>query len=256
MPAGAITGHIDVAQLAVAAFVAFFLSLVFYLRREDKREGYPLEDPAGGRRLIGFPEPPAPKTFTLMTGGTSTVPHHDSPPALMARPLHGFAGTPLVPTGDPLRDAVGPASFALRKEEPLIYAHDKVQVLPLRALEKWSVVEGDADPRGMAVVGADGVHVGTVHDIWIDRSVKILRYIEIELTITPAPRRVLLPLYHADVSKRRQRIKVTACRAAQFAGVPLLREPDRITAREEDMVNAYYAGALFWRGPVPAESLA
>jgi photosynthetic reaction center H subunit len=256
MQAGAITDHIDVAQLAVAAFVLFFLGLVFHLRREDKREGYPLKDPAGGRNLIGFPEPPAPKTFTLMAGGTSTVPHHDSPPELMARPLHRFAGTPLVPTGDPLRDGVGPASFALRKEEPLIYEHDKVQVLPLRELEEWSVVEGDADPRGMAVVGADGVHVGTVRDIWIDRSVKILRYIEIELAITPEPRRVLLPLYHADVSKRRQRIKVTACRAAQFAGVPVLREPDRITAREEDMVNAYYAGARFWRGPVPAESVA
>lgn len=256
MHAGAITGHIDVAQLAVAAFVVFFLGLVFYLRREDKREGYPLEDPAGGRSLIGFPELPAPKTFVLMEGGTTTAPHHDLPPVLMARPLHGFPGTPLVPTGDPLRDGVGPASFALRKEEPLIYESGKIQVLPMRALEAWSVVEGDADPRGMAVVGADGVHVGTVRDIWVDRSVKILRYIEIDLAITPQPRRALLPLYHADVSGRRRRIKVTACRAAQFAGVPELRDPDVITAREEDMVNAYYAGARFWRGPVAAEPVA
>ena len=38
MPKGAITGYIDVAQLALYAFFLFFGWLVFYLRREDKRE--------------------------------------------------------------------------------------------------------------------------------------------------------------------------------------------------------------------------
>ena len=42
MPTGAITGYIDVAQLVLYAFWIFFAGLIFYLRREDKREGYPL----------------------------------------------------------------------------------------------------------------------------------------------------------------------------------------------------------------------
>ena len=42
MQAGAITGYIDVAQIALYAFWIFFAGLIFYLRKEDKREGYPL----------------------------------------------------------------------------------------------------------------------------------------------------------------------------------------------------------------------
>ena len=42
METGAITGYIDVAQLVLYAFWIFFVGLIFYLRREDKREGYPL----------------------------------------------------------------------------------------------------------------------------------------------------------------------------------------------------------------------
>ena len=44
-----ITPGIDVALLVFYAFVLFFICLVFYLRREDRREGYPLEDDATGR---------------------------------------------------------------------------------------------------------------------------------------------------------------------------------------------------------------
>lgn len=49
---------IDVAQLAIWLFWGFFLGLILYLRREDKREGYAVEgeSPAGIAR--GFPAPP------------------------------------------------------------------------------------------------------------------------------------------------------------------------------------------------------
>ena len=43
MPTGAITGYIDVAQLVLYVFWVFFAGLIFYLRREDRREGYPLD---------------------------------------------------------------------------------------------------------------------------------------------------------------------------------------------------------------------
>ena len=45
---GNIVGGIDVALLAFLAFTLFFIVLVFYLRREDRREGYPLEDELTG----------------------------------------------------------------------------------------------------------------------------------------------------------------------------------------------------------------
>jgi photosynthetic reaction center H subunit len=55
-------GPFDLAQLALYAFWLFFAGLVFYLRREDKREGYPLATEFGEEKH-GFPRTPEPKTF-------------------------------------------------------------------------------------------------------------------------------------------------------------------------------------------------
>ena len=44
-----VNGTFDVAEVAVLAFTLFFIALIFYLRREDRREGYPLEDEVTGR---------------------------------------------------------------------------------------------------------------------------------------------------------------------------------------------------------------
>ena len=72
---GTITGTIDVAQVALYAFWVFFAGLIFYLRREDKREGYPLEsDRSGHVRVQGFPAMPRPKTFLLPHGGSYSAP--------------------------------------------------------------------------------------------------------------------------------------------------------------------------------------
>ena len=43
MPSAAITGYIDVAQVVLYMFWVFFAGLVYYLHRENKREGYPLD---------------------------------------------------------------------------------------------------------------------------------------------------------------------------------------------------------------------
>ena len=37
------TSYIDVAQVVLYGFWIFFAALIFYLRTEDKREGYPLQ---------------------------------------------------------------------------------------------------------------------------------------------------------------------------------------------------------------------
>ena len=57
-----ITQYIDFAQLSLYAFWLFFAGLIYYLRKEDKREGYPLES----RRKIkvqGWPAMPPEKYF-------------------------------------------------------------------------------------------------------------------------------------------------------------------------------------------------
>ena len=74
MGTGAITGYIDVAQLALYAFWIFFFGLVIYLQREGQREGYPLEaEHPGGPKGELFPSP-EPKSFLLHDGRTVTVP--------------------------------------------------------------------------------------------------------------------------------------------------------------------------------------
>ena len=55
------THNFDFAQLVLYAFWIFFFCLVVYLRREDKREGYPLESDHGAVR--GWPPPAGEKTF-------------------------------------------------------------------------------------------------------------------------------------------------------------------------------------------------
>ena len=82
---GAITGYVDVAQIMVYLFWAFFAGLILYLRREDKREGYPLEsERSGDIRVEGFPKVPSAKVFELSDGSRFEAPHDESD----ERPLH------------------------------------------------------------------------------------------------------------------------------------------------------------------------
>ena len=70
------TSYIDAAQVALYVFWLFFFGLVFWLRREDRREGYPLEsDPTGKVKDRGFLLLPSPKTFLLRDGTTATAPN-------------------------------------------------------------------------------------------------------------------------------------------------------------------------------------
>lgn len=62
------TEYIDLTQIVLYAFWIFFAGLVYYLRREDKREGYPLHGEREGTVVNGFPMPPAPKKFPGVAG--------------------------------------------------------------------------------------------------------------------------------------------------------------------------------------------
>ena len=257
METGAITGYIDVAQLVLYAFWIFFFGLVIYLRREDKREGYPLESGrttrSGGRvKVQGFPAVPPPKTFLLAHGGVATAPSTRQELPSRTRPSAPWSGAPLEPAGNPMADAVGPAAYALRAEVPDLTWDGRPRIVPLRVATDHVVESRDPDPRGMDVIGADGVAGGVVRDVWVDRSEPQFRYLEVEVA---GGRRVLLPVYHATFDGWRREVRVTAIKGGQFADAPGLANPDQVTLREEDRIGAYYASGHLYADPSRTEPL-
>jgi photosynthetic reaction center H subunit len=187
MQTGAITSYIDVAQLALYAFWVFFAGLIFYLRREDRREGYPLErDPAervGRRGGEVLPFLPGTKTFLLAHGGTASSGIPDRREPLMER-VAAWPGAPSQPSGDPMQAAVGPGSYAERADEPELTLEGQPLIVPLAAAPGFSIEASDPDPRGMEVIGADRGVAGTVREIWVDQVEPQIRFLEVEL---PAP---------------------------------------------------------------------
>ncbi len=251
---GAITSYIDVAQVTLYVFFLFFAGLVYYLHRESKREGYPLQpdNPAFGTSPGLGGMPPA-KTYNLPEGGTQVSPRaeHDTRP-LMAKPSSMAPGAPMVPTGDPMRDGVGPAAWAERSEKPDLTIHGTPRIIPLRRADGYAIESRDPDPRGMKVIGADKKVAGTVLDAWVDVSECLIRYLEVD---AGGSRTVLLPINFADVDGRLKEVRVKAILASQFAGVPATLEPDQVSRREEDRICGYYGGGTLYATPQRSEPL-
>lgn len=252
MKTGAVTSYIDVAQIALYAFWIFFAGLIVYLRREDKREGYPLESDRSSRvRVQGFPAMPPPKTFKLANGGTVQAPRSQREVRpIMAQPMGLYLGAPWQPTGNPMLDAVGPAAYAERAHHPDLTITGLPLIVPLRAAAGYTVAAKDPDPRGMEVYGADRELGGTVCDIWVDRAEPQIRYLEVQ---TPSSRHVLLPITFAKINGSKRRITVKSILGSQFTMVPGLENPDQVTLLEEDRISAYYAGGYLYATPARAE---
>lgn len=254
MEIGAITGHIDVAQVALYVFWLFFAGLLFYLQRETRREGYPLISEHTGRERITGIFMPSPKVFRTAGGRTVMAPDPataDKRP-LAARQLAGGPGSPYVPTGNPLADCIGPSSYAERPDIPDVTFEGKPRIVPMRVATDFHIADGDPDPRGMAVFGADGVKAGTISDVWVDRSEFIVRYLEAQLTSGVT---VMMPIHFADINGSARIIKVGALLADQMGGVPQLKSPSQITFLEEEKVMGYYGGGLLYAKPDRQEPL-
>jgi photosynthetic reaction center H subunit len=247
---GAFTRYIDIPQVVLYLFWIFFVGLIYYLRREDKREGYPLESDRGGRvRVEGFPRVPAPKTFKLRGGGTyQAPPGNPESREIHAQAAQPWPGSPQQPSGDPMLDAVGPASYAEREDKPDLTIDGEPMIVPLRVAAGYSVAEEDPDPRGMDVVAADGVSAGTVKDVWVDRAEPQIRFLEVALAAA-AGRTVLLPIGFARINGRRRRVNVVSILARQFAHVPGIANPDQVSLLEEDRIMGYYAGGHLYATP-------
>jgi photosynthetic reaction center H subunit len=252
MKLGQITSYIDVAQVTLYLFWIFFAGLIFYLRREDRREGYPLfSEPSNTHKDPGFLFIPPPKVFKLPHGGTALAPNgKPDTRAIKAQKIAPWPGAPLEPSGDPMLAAVGPGSYAQRANvpDPTIEGHAKI--VPLRVAKSYAVDKRDGDPRGYTLIGGDKKTAGTVTDVWVDRSETLIRYLEVNIPNVGAR---LVPINFARIDKGRGQVRVHALFAAHFANVPALANADQVTLLEEDMITAYYGAGMLYAHPSRAE---
>lgn len=251
-----LVGTLDITELVFLAFVLFFIALIFYLRREDRREGYPLEN-----EISGFVESPggplsraSVKTFKLPHGRGTVTPEDTRRERvdIPAKPAFGAHGAPFVPTGDPLIDGLGPASWADRKPIPDITHDGRPRIVPLSLDAHIAIAARDPNPVGMMVIGADKQPVGEVTEVWIDRAEHVIRYLQIA---TEVGKTVLAPMAMSVVKKGKGVIVIDALNAAQFAGAPVPAAPDQITFYEEERIVAYFGGGYLYATPERQEPL-
>ncbi|WP_112320683.1 photosynthetic reaction center subunit H [Oceanibium sediminis] len=240
-------GNFDLAQLALYLFWAFFAGLIVYLQRENMREGYPLENedgtPAPNQGL--FPVPDKKKTFHLPHGrGDVTVPDDRIEKREIALEKSMVSeGYPLEPTGDPMADGVGPASWAERQDWPELDGHGHAKIVPMASAAEYSHSAG-RDPRGMPVLDRNGDTVGTVTDMWIDKPELMVRYLQMDLADGGGSR--LIPITMSRITK--SGVKVRNLTAPFFARVPTTKSAGEITLLEEEKIMAFYAGGQLYAG--------
>ena len=245
--AEAIIGNIDLASVSLWLFYLFFAGLIVYIQRENMREGFPLTDDEGKpQQGLGLPMP-EPKTFKLPHGrGEVSVPDGKPDPRGAKLPLKRTQpadGYPLEPTGDPLKDGVGPASWCARRDVPELDGHGHPKIIPMAASEHYTVSAG-RDPRGLAVVAGDREVVGKISDMWIDEPEQLVRYLEIELDGDHGGGKRLVPITFAKV--RGNDVRIHAIFGKHFSGVPATASPRQVTKLEEEKIAAYYGGGKLY----------
>lgn len=240
-------GNFDLASLTLWLFWIFFAGLIYYLQTENMREGFPLVDEDGNEAANqGLFPLPKDKTFVLPNGqGELTVPSGqpgDRKDIALAR-TNAANGFPFVPTGDPLADGVGPASWVNRKDVPELDAHGKPKIVPMAASDHFHVAAG-RDPRGLPVQAGDGAIVGRISDMWVDEPEQLVRYLEITLDGEAGNGKRLVPMTLARIKS--DRVAIHSIYGKHFAGVPSTASDSQVTKLEEDKISAYYAGGKLY----------
>jgi photosynthetic reaction center H subunit len=251
-----IVGTFDVTEMVFLAFVLFFLALLFYLRREDRREGYPLEDEVTGRIDIpgGVLQTASPKTFLMPFGRPAVTTPTKGREKVDVAGVRTFRspGAPYAPTGNPLVDGIGPAAWAERARHPDLDAEGRNRIVPIGLVaDHIAVNRRDPDPRGMKVIAADGAVAGTITDIWVDRAEHVVRYLEVDT----GSGKVLAPMGMSKVHRGRGLVEIDAINAADFAGVPTTAKADEISLYEEERIVAYYGGGYLYANSARQEPL-
>ncbi|MFK8082895.1 MAG: photosynthetic reaction center subunit H [Granulosicoccus sp.] len=275
MEVGYITQYIDVAQLALYLFWLFFVFLVLYLNKESRREGFPLRYNENDR---GAPSTdhkvPAAKTYELLNGETVHLPSgkNDDHRELNAKPLGPWPGAPLVPNGDAMIDGLGAAAWVERADHPDMTIEGEPRIMPLSSLppEEYFIPSMSTDPHGLDVRACDGVVVGKISDIMLDRMEMLPRYYKVALN---SGKTVLLPMMYMTLRRnslrvtdtdtplterlidgRKKEVRVASLNSAQFENVPLCANESVVTLLEEDKIQAYYGGAHVYGSPQRTES--
>lgn len=236
-------GTFDLASLAIWMFWGFFALLVYYLQTENMREGYPLEMEDGTPSPNQGPFPvPKPKTFILPHGrGEVSVPNGAREARELALGRTAVSeGFPHMPTGNPMADGVGPASWAPRRDIPELDGHGHVKIVPMAQATAFAVTAG-RDPRGLPVQANDNEVVGRIRDMWVDASEQMVRYLEIDLN-SGARKLVPMPM----VKIWRDRVRINSLSSDLFEGVPSTKSPTEVTLLEEDKISGYYAGGTMY----------
>jgi photosynthetic reaction center H subunit len=240
-------GEFDLASLSLWLFYGFFALLIIYIQRENMREGYPLENDDGTEAPNQGPFPvPSDKTFKLPNGrGELTVPSAQRPDRtdIALKQTSVVNGFPFEPTGDPMVDGVGPASWANRADEPELDAKGHPKIVPMSTVEAFGVAAG-RDPRGLPVMAGDGEIVGAISDLWIDEPEQLVRFLEISLDPAFGEGKRLVPMTLAVI--KRDRVKIHSIYGKHFANVPKTKSATQVTLLEEDKIAGYYAGGKLY----------
>ena len=233
-------GTFDLARISLWLFWIFFAGLVIYLQRENQREGYPLEND-DGTPSMGIFSTPSPKTFILPHGrGTYVTDGGREQRDLKMARTAANGGFPFAPTGDPMADGVGPAAWAMRRDEPELDGHGKQKLQPMGKIGEFAIAAG-RDPRGLPIKANDRQSPGTVTDMWVDVPEQLVRYLEVKLADGSVR---LFPMTMARI--KADGVHVAALSSGSFAGIPQLRDPGVVTKLEEDKISAYVAGGTLY----------
>lgn len=266
MNAAYIVGSFDAAELAFLLFFVFFVALVFYLNRESRREGYPLEEEETGKVLPGSLFDGEKKVFQLPHGRGTYVPEDVARDDINVPGVQSFraAGAPWVPSGDAMAQGTGPAAFANRAKYPDLTFDGRPRIVPIGQSHELVIADNDPKLIGWPVVAADGVTAGKVSDVWVDQAEHLIRYLEIETT---TGKKVLAPMMVAVVhgnslidallpiiQNKPQYVEIDAITAAQFDAVPMLETAGTITRYEEDRIQAYFGGGYMYATPERSEA--
>jgi len=236
-------GNFDLASLAIWLFWGFFALLVYYLQTENMREGYPLETEDGRAAPNQGPFPlPKPKTFILPHGrGEVTVPNGAREARELAMGRTAMSeGFPHAPTGDAMKDGVGPAAWAPRRDLAELDGHGHNKIMPMSKAAGFAVSAG-RDPRGLPVQAGDLEVVGTISDMWVDVPEQLVRYLEITLN-SGKVKLVPMPM----VKVQADRVRINSLSSDLFDGVPATKSKTAVTMLEEEKISAYYAGGTMY----------
>ncbi|MEM7607626.1 MAG: photosynthetic reaction center subunit H [Myxococcota bacterium] len=241
------TQYIDLAQVCLYIFWLFFFCLVYWLRKEDRREGYPTEEDyprrIGRTTNILFPSP---KTFLTHEGGTYMPPDFvRDDREIKAKRVAQLRGAPYEPVGDPMLAEVGPGSYAERQDTLELSIEGHPVVVPMRKAEGYKVAAGP-DVRGWKLIAGDGEEAGVVTDIWVDIVDMVVRYLEVEIGEGDDKSMRLVPMPLVRVYGEEGVVKTTAIYAKHFAQVPTTKEAETITTLEEEKIGAFFAGGLLY----------